>query len=87
MSPAFAASSVAPALRGAWDLGPLGLPILTVAVLLGFAAAALLLALAGVPDVLPGPRLFAIGAVMAGVANLGFAFVATDPRSPSRSGC
>jgi MFS family permease len=78
MSPAFAASSVAPALREAWGLGPLGLPILTVAVLLGFAAAAVFLALAGAPDVVPGPRLFAIGAVVAGVANLGFAYLATD---------
>jgi MFS family permease len=78
MSPAFAASAVAPALRTAWDLGPLGLPILTVTVLLGFAATALLLALIGAPDVVPGPRLFAIGAVVAGVANLGFAYLATD---------
>jgi MFS family permease len=78
MSPAFAASAVAPALREAWGLGPLGLPILTVAVLLGFAAAAVLLALAGAPDVVPGPRLFAIGAIVAGLANLGFALLATD---------
>src|SRR5262245_14934128 len=78
MSPAFAASAVAPALREAWGLGPLGLPILTVAVLLGFAVAAVLLALAGAPDVLPGPRLFAIGAIVAGLANLGFALLATD---------
>ena len=81
MSPAFAASAVAPALREAWGLGPLGLPILTVAVLLGFAIAAVALALVGAPDVVPAPRLFAIGAVVAGVANLGFAYLATDTAS------
>ena len=78
MSPSFAASSVAPLLREAWGLDALGLPILTIAVLLGFAVAALGLAAAGVPDVIPGPRLFVIGAAGAGLANLGFAFLATD---------
>jgi MFS family permease len=52
-----------------------------VAVQLGFAAGALLLALAGVPDVIPGPRLFAAGALLAAAANLGFALVATDAPS------
>jgi MFS family permease len=33
---------------------------------------------AGAPDVIPGPRLIAAGAVLAAVANLGFALVATD---------
>jgi MFS family permease len=78
MSPSFAASSVAPLLRAEWGLDALGLPILTIAVLLGFAVAALALAAAGVPDVVPGPRLFVIGAAGAGLANLGFAFLATD---------
>jgi MFS family permease len=78
MSPSFAASSVAPALRTEWGLDALGLPFLTIAVLLGFAVAAIALAAVGVPDVIPGPRLFALGALGAGLANLGFALVATD---------
>jgi MFS family permease len=78
MSPSFAASAVGPVLRDAWGLGPLGVPLLTIAMLVGFAVAAIALAAAGVPDVIPGPRLFAIGATGAGLANLGFAFLATD---------
>jgi len=78
MSPSFAASAVAPVLRQDWGLDPLGIPILTISVLIGFAVAALGLAAAGVPDVVPGPRLFALGAAGAGLANLGFAFLATD---------
>jgi MFS family permease len=78
MSPSFAASAVAPALRTEWALDPLGLPVLTIAVLIGFAVSALALAATGAPDVIHGPRLFAIGAALAGLANLGFALVATD---------
>lgn len=78
MSPSFAASSVAPTLRVAWGMDGLGLPVLTVAVLLGFAASAVAMAVVGVPDVTPGPRLFALGALGAGLANLGFAFLSTD---------
>ena len=78
MSPSFAASAVAPTLRSEWSMDGLGLPILTIAVLIGFAVAALGLAAVGAPDVIPGPRLFAIGALGAGIANLGFAFLATD---------
>jgi MFS family permease len=78
MSPSFAASAVAPSLRSEWDLGPLGLPILTIAVLLGFAISAIALAATGAPDVVHGPRLFAIGAAAAGIANLGFALLSTD---------
>jgi MFS family permease len=78
MSPSFAASAVAPALRADWGLDGLGLPVLTIAVLLGFAVSAIALAAIGAPDVVPGPRLFALGAVGAGLANLGFAWLATD---------
>ena len=78
MSPSFAASSVAPSLRAEWAMDGLGLPILTIAVLVGFAVAAIALSAVGAPDVIPGPRLFALGALGAGIANLGFAFVATD---------
>jgi MFS family permease len=78
MSPSFAASSVAPVLREQWDMDTLGLPLLTISVLLGFAVSAIVLGLIGVPDVIPGPRLFALGAAAAGIANLGFAYFATD---------
>lgn len=78
MSPSFASSAVAPALRAEWSLDGLGLPWLTVSVLLGFAASALLLAAVGAPDVIPGPRLFAIGALGVAAANLGFAAWSRD---------
>ena len=78
MSPSFAASAVAPTLRTDWELDGLGLPVLTIAVLLGFAVSAIALAAIGAPDVVPGPRLFAMGAAGAGLANLGFAWLATD---------
>lgn len=78
MSPSFASSSVAPVLRETWGVDPLGVALLTVAFLVGFSVSAIGLALIGAPDVIPGPRLYALGALAAGVANLGFAFVATD---------
>ena len=78
MSPSFASSSVAPVLRAEWGLDPLGISWLTVAVLVGFSVSAIGLALVGAPDVIPGPRLFALGTLGAGLANLGFALVATD---------
>jgi MFS family permease len=81
MAPSFSASAVAPLLRVEWTVGPLDLPWLTVVTQLGFAVGALGLAAIGAPDVIPGPRLFAAGAVIAAVANLGFALVASDPGS------
>ncbi len=78
MSPSFASSSVAPALRDAWGMDPLGVSWLLIAMLLGFSVAAIGLGVIGAPDVIPGPRMFALGALVAGIANLGFAFVATD---------
>jgi MFS family permease len=81
MSPSFSASAVAPLLRDEWSVGLLDLPWLTVVTQLGFAFGALGLAAIGAPDVIPGPRLFAAGAIVAAVANLGFALVATDPAS------
>ena len=73
MAPWFSSAAVSPILRAEWGAIGLGPPLLTVAVQLGFAAGALGLALAGVPDVLPGPRLLAAGAALAAIANLGFA--------------
>jgi len=81
MAPSFSASAVAPLLRSEWVVGPLDLPWLTVVTQLGFAFGALGLAAIGAPDVIPGPRLFAGGAIVAAGANLGFALLATDPVS------
>ena len=81
MSPSFAAAAVAPILREEWTVGLLDLPLLTVVVQLGFAVGAIGLAIIGAPDVIPAPRLFAIGAVVAAIANLGFGLLATDPSS------
>ena len=78
MSPTFATSSVAPVLREEWGLDVLSLAWLTIALLVGFSVAAIGLAAIGAPDVIPGPRMFALGALGAGIANLGFALFATD---------
>ena len=79
MSPSFAAAAVAPLLKDEWSVGLLDLPFLTVMVQLGFAAGAIGLAVIGAPDVIPGPRLFAGGAIVAAIANLGFGLVASSP--------
>ncbi|HSH21705.1 MAG TPA: MFS transporter [Candidatus Caenarcaniphilales bacterium] len=81
MAPSFSAAAVAPVLREEWDAPGLALPLLTVVVQVGFAVGAIGLALTGAPDVVPGPRLFALGAIIAALANLGFGIVATDPVS------
>jgi len=78
MSPWFSASAVAPLITPALALTGLDLPMLTIAVQLGFVAGALLLAITGAPDVLPARALFLAGALVAAVANLGFAYAATD---------
>ncbi len=80
-APWFASGAVAPVLRAEWATTGLDLPLLTVAVQVGFAIGALGIAAAGAADVLPGPRLFAAGAFLAALANLGFAALATDPTS------
>ena len=81
MSPSFAAAAVAPILREEWTVGLLDLPFLTVVVQLGFAVGAIGLAVIGAPDVIPAPKLFAAGAIVAAVANLGFGLIAMDPAS------
>jgi MFS family permease len=80
-APWFASGAVAPLLRDEWATTGLELPLLTVAVQLGFASGALALAAGGAADVLPGRWLFVAGALVAAVANLGFAALATDPVS------
>jgi MFS family permease len=81
MAPSFSAAAVAPVLREEWATTGLELPLLTVVVQVGFAFGALGLAALGAPDVIPGPRLFAAGALLAAIANLGFGLLATDPAS------
>ena len=78
-APWFSASAVSPLLATAWHTKGLDLPLLTVAVQLGFAAAALVLAATGAADVLPARGLFAVGALVAALANLGFALLADGP--------
>jgi MFS family permease len=73
LAPWFGASAVAPNLEADWLLHGLDLPLLTVAVQLGFVVGALLLALSGAADALSTRRLFFIGASVAAIANLGFA--------------
>jgi len=78
-APWFSASAVGSILATEWHTTGLQLPLLTVAVQLGFAFAALALAVTAVPDVVPGPRLVLAGSVIAAVGNLGFAVLASDP--------
>ena len=73
LAPWFGASAVAPNLVESWALGGLDLPILTVAVQLGFVAGALLLALTGAADALSATRLLLPRRSLAALANLGFA--------------
>jgi MFS family permease len=77
-APWFSASAVGPLIALEWHAGGLDLPLLTVAVQLGFAAAAFGLAASAAVDVVPGPRLFFVGTVVAALANLGFATVPDD---------
>jgi MFS family permease len=78
-APWFASGAVAPLLASEWQPTSLELSLLTVAVQLGFAAGAVALAASGAADVVSGRALFTAGATVTGVANLGFAWVATDP--------
>ena len=78
MSPWFSASAVAPLITAEWSLTGMDLPMLTIAVQLGFVVGALLLAVTGAADVLPARALFLAGAIGAAIANLGFAYLAND---------
>jgi MFS family permease len=80
-APWFASGAVAPLLRAEWSASGLELSMLTIAVQIGFAAGALALAAIGAADVLPGPRLFVLGCVVAAAANLGFAVLSDGPGS------
>jgi MFS family permease len=74
----FSGTAVADSLTAEWGIDAIGLASLTVAVQLGFAVGAVALAALGVPDVLPARWLIAAGAVVATLANAGFALWATD---------
>ena len=78
MAPWFSASAVASPLAAEWGLERLGLPTLTIAVQLGFAIGALAIAASAAADVVSPRALFATGAFVAALANLGFGYVATD---------
>lgn len=78
-APWFASGAVAPLLRDEWSASGLELSLLTIAVQLGFATGAIVLATVGAADVLPGPKLFVVGCVGVAAANLGFALVAQRP--------
>ncbi len=74
----FSGTAVAPALVDAWGIDATGVALLTIAVQVGFAAGALLLAAMGVPDVVPARVLIVGGALLATLANAGVALLATD---------
>jgi MFS family permease len=76
--PWFSAASVAPLIAVEWDIGALETALLTVAVQLGFAVGALLVAFTGAADVVPAGRLMGIGALLAAAGNAAFAVLATD---------
>ncbi len=77
-APWFSAAAVAPSLAAEWGTSGLDLPLLTVAVQLGFAAGALAMAASGATDVVSGRVLFLAGCVLAAAANVGFAVVPAD---------
>ncbi len=76
--PWFSAASVAPLIAAEWEISGLETALLTVAVQLGFAAGALVIAFTGAADVIPAHRLIAGGALLAAAANAAFALLATD---------
>jgi MFS family permease len=76
--PWFSAASVGPLIAADWGISTFETALLTVAVQVGFAAGALVVAFTGAADVIPARRLIAGGALMASAANAAFALVATD---------
>jgi MFS family permease len=75
----FSAAAVAPTLSVEWRASGLAIAGLTIAVQLGFALGAVLLAAVGAPDVLPARTLMALGAATAAVTTAGFALFADSP--------
>ena len=78
LTPWFSAAAVAPSIASEWGIDAFQTALLTVAVQLGFAAGALILAFTGAADVIPAHRLIAAGALLAAGANAAFGLLATD---------
>lgn len=76
--PWFSAASVAPLIAAEWRIGAFETALLTVGVQVGFAVGALLVAVSGAADVIPARWLIAGGALLAALANAGFALVSSD---------
>jgi len=76
--PWFSAASVAPLIAAEWEISPLETALLTVAVQLGFAIGALVVAFSGAADAIAARRLIAGGALLAAIANAAFGLLATD---------
>ena len=74
----FSGSAVAPSLSREWGLDAIGVATLTVAVQLGFAFSAVLLASLGVPDVLPARWLMTAGGLVAAASTAAFALFSHD---------
>ncbi|HUQ99138.1 MAG TPA: MFS transporter [Gemmatimonadaceae bacterium] len=69
MSLWFAASAVAPQLRFLWSLTTIEASWLTTIVQLGFVAGTAVAAILNLADLIPAKRLFAVSAVLGGIAN------------------
>ncbi len=78
MTPWFAGTTVVSQLQAAWHANSATAAWVTMAVQLGFVAGALLSAALNLPDVFSAPRVFAVSALMAALANALFAWVAVD---------
>ncbi len=76
--PWFSAASVAPLIAAEWDISALETALLTVAVQLGFAIGALVIAFSGAADAISARRLIAGGALLAALANAAFGLLAAD---------
>jgi MFS family permease len=80
-APWFSASAVSPLLADDWNTSGLDLALLTVAVQVGFAIAAIGLAVSGAADAVSSRALFVAGTLVAAGGNLGFAVAADGPTS------
>lgn len=76
--PWFSAAAVAPLIAAEWSIGSLETALLTVAVQIGFAIGALVIAFSGAADVITPHRLIAGGALLAAAANAGFGLASSD---------
>ena len=76
--PWFSAAAVAPLIADEWGIDGLQTALLTVAVQVGFAIGALMLALSGAADVVPARWLIAVGALVAATATAAFGLLAVD---------